>query len=281
MFISSVSKTQYRKPRVGESAIGGGIRLTTLTVKCIYRSTNSGSHSMNINNSRRAFTLMELLAIIAILIVLAVLLHPALNSAREKGRRSACANNLRQIGIALMAYAGDHQNHFPTAGDYNPAGSDVSWDAKLTNGNYAPSFIFACPSDMIVRDPGGCGFPGSVNSPSKLRTYAMACGATSDPQNHFIQGSRLTCQAITDPSATVIVAEQVNATLNAYFGALCSYWIDAPWAGHPPEGVHMRPSNTLAGNYLFCDGHVAWSENPSSNWFPNIPAGYPASNPCP
>ena len=68
------------------------------------------------------FTLIELLVVIAIIAILAAILLPALNSARERGRSSACINNLKQMGYLVSSYVDAHDGTYPLA--------NFSWDGS-------------------------------------------------------------------------------------------------------------------------------------------------------
>jgi prepilin-type N-terminal cleavage/methylation domain-containing protein/prepilin-type processing-associated H-X9-DG protein len=75
----------------------------------------------------RGFTLTELLVVIAIVALLATLLLPALAAAKDSGRRAACVSNLRQLGIAIHAYAGDHDGRLPFGPQAPPFTSPASF----------------------------------------------------------------------------------------------------------------------------------------------------------
>ena len=195
------------------------------------------------------FTLIELLVVVVIIAILAGLLLPALSSAREKSRRTACASNLRQLGIGMMAYAGDNANHLPNAGS-NTSGT---WDSAMFTNNYVTAGVFMCPNDRTARTVGG--------SP---RSYAIGAGNGATLANYCIQGSRLTCPYLTNSTDIAIVTERFDGT--AVIGSTANNM-------HYFNGSNTVMSTHVSKpawncNYLFMDFHVAWVSTYNANAFP-------------
>lgn len=88
---------------------------------------------------RQAFTLVELLAVVAILALLAGLLLPVVGRGLERGRTAACASNLRQYGAGALAHAADREGRHPGLARLAAGNGTVVWSELLEDGGYLNS----------------------------------------------------------------------------------------------------------------------------------------------
>jgi prepilin-type N-terminal cleavage/methylation domain-containing protein len=119
--------------------------------------------------SEVAFTLVELLVVLAIIGVLAALLLPALSQAKERAQRVACLSQMRQIGLAWMLYLQDHHDRFPDRRDlkdslvegyrpwssWPPSDPRAGWAPHLLRESVARRFHLAMPQPAAVPPPPG------------------------------------------------------------------------------------------------------------------------------
>ena len=219
---------------------------------------------------RSAFTLTEMLLLLATLSILAAMLFPAFTRARRNAGRTNCQSNLRQIGAAWLQYAHDSDGTLmrfsteapcelcvaPTAATAAPTTQTHYWWGDQKGDKYdaaqsslrpylAPGKSYSCPAFARVKG-------GELG----LASYGYNAGTLSPtrygPAPDFAPTPRpVKLSSLGDPARTVAFADA--AQLNAKAQLRPSTYLSKPSDDYP--NFHARHED--AGNVLFCDGHVA------------------------
>jgi prepilin-type N-terminal cleavage/methylation domain-containing protein/prepilin-type processing-associated H-X9-DG protein len=226
-----------------------------------------------------AFTLIELMVVVAIIGILASLLLPSLSKAREKGSQTACLNNVRQIGYGFLMYSSDNNDLFP-----NPLPNQAAyvnargklWGKEWFNtpasqlSNYISNTMsWVCPKKkrgQTYKSEPGIFNPAVTGFLSYGFNYLGVFG--EDGLNNRLRIFR--ASIIARPSETLTVTEifggddpaiQQESSLSA--------WLDEDWAreSFPQQSTPSAPMNARfqtqfkkhfqSMNTLFVDGHVS------------------------
>ena len=226
-----------------------------------------------VSNVRRAFTLSELLVVVAIIGILAALFMPALSATKERARRASCLNNLRQIGLGMAAYAGDNKDsvvplrigedgtEVPCALNFSEGESLKAAAAGLdlnTNG----SSIWCCPGrpDSIGKLPyydATAAAPGpDLPAGQWVLGYEYMGGMTNwaTPAGDFPANSPIKLGA--SKPYWVLAADEMVRDQDLGWGGVAGTPLYA-WDDTPPHRS-SRAKSPAGGNEVLADGSARW-----------------------
>ena len=203
--------------------------------------------------SGRAFTLLELLVVVAVIAVLAALLLPALSRAQQRAGAATCSNNLRQLGLAFVLYCEAHNDAFPAPGSasvYGPQPEDWIWWQSGRNINqsaivpYLSRFnakLFSCPQDPGAGSPAQ-DFPYSYS----LNSWNLH-GEINPGMSSIITRDRklyaFKMAQVKNPSSKIMLVDEDRDTID-----------DSRWA--PDYGNLISARHNRRGAVALADGHI-------------------------
>jgi prepilin-type N-terminal cleavage/methylation domain-containing protein len=199
---------------------------------------------------KRGFTLIELLVVIAVIAILAALLMPVFDKAREAARKADCLNNLAQINRALLMYADDHADVIRGLTNNDPiyfTYKDSMGPYLSRTGGNTNDALFTCPSDNLNCDDTVIKNLFAFDQISGLGFYRQA---TTDYSSYFFNGSADTGD---DPRAATPFSSVRQPSVMVLAGEL---------SGALALSAHSRKQPHQFNNALnvmsFVDGHVSY-----------------------
>ncbi|HHX39443.1 MAG TPA: DUF1559 domain-containing protein [Armatimonadetes bacterium] len=220
------------------------------------------SRSSAVPPGRHGFTLIELLVVIAIIAILAAILFPVFARARENARKTNCASNLKQLGLAILAYAQDYDEMFPKYTLKNVPTDSNDWH-EVIDPYIKNTLLKKCPSL-------------NTNLGYGANWRHIICY----PKEDLWAGLDVTLAQFQRPADALMLADSHTGTTGEGTGGCAAIYCPHCYATPPYDYVNYAVSSrhSEGANCLMLDGHVKWYKtstimktDSSSIWAHNNP----------
>lgn len=199
----------------------------------------------------QAFSLVELLVVVAIMVGLIALLIPTVGAARDKADSARCNSNLRNVYTAMMSYVADNDGFLPAVSPYNSGKGD--WIPELIPyfSSYSNDFNNLSRASKIMICPTQARRIKTRYGYTSYHTFAM--NFTLGPNASPLVKNKRRFVSLPQPSNTIMVTE-AGYNQGTSIDCMQPYYIvqSATYMGQYLGGVHNG-----ANNILWCDGHIS------------------------